>query len=573
MTIVAAWIRALTGVGPSIASGSQVWSGSCADFATAPPSRPSATSVSTVVLSPPAFANTSAEVERARLLDQQEERERHRRVAERVHDERLLGGGDRARPLVVEADQQVRREPDEAPADQQEEQVPALDEHQHREDEQRHVREVPALLVLAVHVADRVGDDQRPDAGDDQHHHDRERVGEDREADAEVPGDEPVVQAVESLRAVLGRAAEHLAERDDRGDERPAAGERRDPAGRPPRDRGAEQRDQRRRRRAAGRGRSRRRRSSTAQGRELVDVEVELLAAPSRRSGRGRRRPRRRRPPSRSSAKIWPSPFAKCRENAISARFAAVQHDLEREQHDQRAAADEHAERAGREQERGDDQVTGDVRPEHRPSLRRGSACEWLPRITPPTAATSSTTEVISNASRWSVRNSCPISPGLPNESVDLRRAREPPVRLVGDHDHDLDEERTGGDDRRPELCRSCPLCPGRVRLPAEVGDHEQEHDHHRARVDEHLRGGDELGREQQVEHRERAEVPDQRERRVERVREADHRDRRTRGTQPAATTQTTQTSAFEADARITNASGSRGSACRTRPGRRPASS
>ena len=39
--------------------------------------------------------------------------------------------------------------------------------------------------------------------------------------------------------------------------------------------------------------------------------------------------------------------------------------------------------------------------------------------------------------------------------------------------------------------------------------------------VDEHLRGGDELGRQQQVEHGERGEVPDQRERRVERVREA----------------------------------------------------
>ena len=36
-------MRALTGVGPSIASGSHVWSGICADFATAPPSRPSAT--------------------------------------------------------------------------------------------------------------------------------------------------------------------------------------------------------------------------------------------------------------------------------------------------------------------------------------------------------------------------------------------------------------------------------------------------------------------------------------------------------------------------------------------------
>ena len=38
MTIVAAWISALTGVGPSIASGSQVCSGIWADFAIAPTS-------------------------------------------------------------------------------------------------------------------------------------------------------------------------------------------------------------------------------------------------------------------------------------------------------------------------------------------------------------------------------------------------------------------------------------------------------------------------------------------------------------------------------------------------------
>ena len=38
VTIVAAWISAETGVGPSIASGSQVCSGTCADFANAPTS-------------------------------------------------------------------------------------------------------------------------------------------------------------------------------------------------------------------------------------------------------------------------------------------------------------------------------------------------------------------------------------------------------------------------------------------------------------------------------------------------------------------------------------------------------
>ena len=38
VTIVAACINALTGVGPAMASGSQVCKGNCADFPSAPPS-------------------------------------------------------------------------------------------------------------------------------------------------------------------------------------------------------------------------------------------------------------------------------------------------------------------------------------------------------------------------------------------------------------------------------------------------------------------------------------------------------------------------------------------------------
>src|ERR687887_489128 len=134
-------MRALTVVGPSIASGSHVWSGSWADLATAPPSRPSAT-----------------------------------RLTSQWFDARPR---ERARPFLPEADQQVGGEADEPPAREQEQQVPALDEEQHREDEDRHVGEVAALLVVAVHVADRVRDDEEADPGDDQHHHRRERVDED----------------------------------------------------------------------------------------------------------------------------------------------------------------------------------------------------------------------------------------------------------------------------------------------------------------------------------------------------------------------------------------------------------
>jgi hypothetical protein len=58
VTIVAAWISAETGVGPSIASGSHVCSGICADFATAPPRSPSATRFTIVVDMPSTWSKT-----------------------------------------------------------------------------------------------------------------------------------------------------------------------------------------------------------------------------------------------------------------------------------------------------------------------------------------------------------------------------------------------------------------------------------------------------------------------------------------------------------------------------------
>ena len=86
--------------------------------------------------------------------NEDEEGERHRRVAERVHHERLLGRCDRRRALLVEADQQVAREADHAPAGEQQKQRPALHQQQHREDEQRHVGEEAPFLVATVHVTD-----------------------------------------------------------------------------------------------------------------------------------------------------------------------------------------------------------------------------------------------------------------------------------------------------------------------------------------------------------------------------------------------------------------------------------
>src|ERR1700759_3246312 len=58
VTMVAAWINADTGVGPSIASPNQAWSGTCADLAQAPESSSNPIQVSALWLAPAAWPNT-----------------------------------------------------------------------------------------------------------------------------------------------------------------------------------------------------------------------------------------------------------------------------------------------------------------------------------------------------------------------------------------------------------------------------------------------------------------------------------------------------------------------------------
>ena len=67
--------------------------------------------------------------------------------------------------VVVEADQEVRAEPDALPADEHHQEVAAQDEHQHREHEEVQVREVAGVARgSSCHVADRVDVDQEADA-------------------------------------------------------------------------------------------------------------------------------------------------------------------------------------------------------------------------------------------------------------------------------------------------------------------------------------------------------------------------------------------------------------------------
>ena len=199
-------MSAETGVGPSIASGSQACSGNWPDL-------PQAPSSSSSVIARSAPAGQLADplehlgvLQRAQLGPQQEDRDRQADVADPVHQERLLRGRGRGRAVLVEADQQVRREADALPAEVEHHEVVAQDQQQHRGDEQVELREEPPPARVVAHVADRVEVDQRADPGDEQHERQRQRVDPQPEVDVQAADGEPVGTATAPGCAARGPA-------------------------------------------------------------------------------------------------------------------------------------------------------------------------------------------------------------------------------------------------------------------------------------------------------------------------------------------------------------------------------
>ena len=150
-TIVAAWISALIGVGPAIASGSQVCSGNCADLPDDAAQQQQGGDRCRVLAQPARgdAARTPLMRERARRDGEHEDAEQEADVAEPGDQEGLDGAASRVRQLPVVADQEVGADAHHLPADQQHEQVVGEDDEQHRGGEQRHERGVRRVARVA----------------------------------------------------------------------------------------------------------------------------------------------------------------------------------------------------------------------------------------------------------------------------------------------------------------------------------------------------------------------------------------------------------------------------------------
>ena len=202
VTMVAAWMSAETGVGPSIASGSQVCSRNCADLPIAPMKRRRQTTVSASKFHERKWSERAGDarsvgedrlvVDRVEEDEDAEDAEREAEIADAVDDEGLDRGRVCRRALEPESDEQVRGEADAFPAEVELDEIVGRHQRQHGEGEHRQIGEEPRPVRVVRHVADGIDVDERRHGGDDDEHHHGQRVDAEGPVDRERPRVEPV---------------------------------------------------------------------------------------------------------------------------------------------------------------------------------------------------------------------------------------------------------------------------------------------------------------------------------------------------------------------------------------------
>ena len=194
-TMVAAWMSADTGVGPAMASGSQVCSGNWPDFEVTPANRHSAPTSNSVVFAPPerAYSLMWSDVEAGGAGgeegDGDADDEAH--VADAVGEEGLEGGVAVLLLLPPVADEGERTDADELPADEHLQRVRAQHVEEHRGGEEREEGVVVREAHVAVEVLGGVDVHQQRDDADGDEHHRRQAVEQGAGLEVDAADGEP----------------------------------------------------------------------------------------------------------------------------------------------------------------------------------------------------------------------------------------------------------------------------------------------------------------------------------------------------------------------------------------------
>ncbi len=153
--MVAAWIRALTGVGPSMASGSQTCSGNWADLPAAPAKMPMAAQVKTAPAKSPGNGQAAElnDIEGAGIGIKYQDGGQETEVTQAGHDKGFLGGIGGGRPLEPETDQQIGAEADHFPEDEHHQEIIGQHQSQHGGGKQGHPGIIAMITRVAVHIA------------------------------------------------------------------------------------------------------------------------------------------------------------------------------------------------------------------------------------------------------------------------------------------------------------------------------------------------------------------------------------------------------------------------------------
>ena len=131
------------------------------------------------------------EFDRAGQHEHREDAERKAKVADAVDDESLDRRSVRLRLVIPEADQQVAREADAFPAEEQLHEIVCRHQHQHREGEHRQIAEKPRPIRVFMHVADRIKVHESGYGVDHHQHHGGQSIDPQRPVDLEIAGRNP----------------------------------------------------------------------------------------------------------------------------------------------------------------------------------------------------------------------------------------------------------------------------------------------------------------------------------------------------------------------------------------------